>query len=112
MPGASQATLKRLFRRLNRLSESDEAFARRLVLHLERFVDNDNEPKWAATLRQLDYRKYARSHGIEALRSLLDEFSSDELKAYAKDRGIVQSGIARLSKGDIVNRIVVAADAA
>jgi len=112
MPGENQATLKRLMRRLNRLSESDDAFARRLVLHLERFVDNDNEPKWAATLRQLDYRKYARSHGIEALRTLLDEFSSNDLKAYAKDRGIVNAGVAKLSKGDIVNRIVVAANAA
>jgi len=74
--------------------------------------DNDAEPKWVSQLRSLDHRAYARAHGIEALRALLDEFKSDELKDFVKDKRIVESGFSKLSKGDLVNRIIVAAKAA
>ncbi len=108
-----QTKLRRLLKRLNKIAESDDAFADRLALHLEGFVnDSDAEPKWVSQLRSLDHRAYARHHGLEALRSLLDEFKSDELKDFVRERGIVDSGVSKLSKGDLVNRIVVAAKVA
>ena len=108
-----QTELRRLIKRLNKIAESDDAFARSLALHLEGFVsENDVEPKWVSQLRSLDHRAYARAHGIEALRSLLDEFKSDELKDYVKENHIVVGGTSKLSKGDLVNRIIVAAKAA
>lgn len=71
-----------------------------------------DEPRWVSQLRSLDYRVYARRHGLEALRKLLDDFTGAELKAFAKDQGIVSGGVSKLTKGDIVNRIIVAAKAA
>lgn len=75
-------------------------------------ADFDSEPQWISQLRALDHRAFARQHGIEALRVLLDDFNSAELKDYAKNRGIVSTGLSKLTKGDLVNRILFSAKAA
>lgn len=112
MPTATQTKVRRVIRRLTRIAD-DDAVARKLLRRLEAVLKEfDSDPAWVTQLRSLDHRAFARQHGIEALRTLLDEFNSDELKSFAKDRGIVASGTSRLTKGDVVNRIIFAAKAA
>jgi hypothetical protein len=113
MPSQTATKLKRITKRLMRIAESDDAFALDYLRQLERILgENGTDPEWVSQLRALDYRAYAREHGIEALRILLDDFNSTELKDYARERGLVKGGVSKLTKGDLVNRIVIAAKAA
>jgi hypothetical protein len=113
LPTIAQIRIRRVIKRLTRIADADDASARKLLRRLEAMLaEFDTEPQWVSQLRSLDHRAFARRHGIEALRSLLDDFNSAELKEFAKDRGIVSGGLSKLTKGDVVNRIVFAAKAA
>ncbi len=114
MPSPTQAKLKRIYKKLERIGRrTDDAIARKLLRRLEAVLAVfDTDPEWAGQLRSLDHRAFARRHGIEALRTLLDDFNSNELKNFVKERGIVSAGLSKLTKGDVVNRIIFAAKAA
>lgn len=110
---ATRNKIKRISRRLTQIAEANDASARKLLRRLEAILNElDNEPEWVSQLRALDHRAFARRNGVEALRTLLDEFSAGELKEFAKEHGIISAGVSKLTKGDVVNRIVFAAKAA
>jgi hypothetical protein len=61
----------------------------------------------AAELSSFEPKEFVAEHGQEALRKFLKKFRVDELREYAKERHLANGGVSRLSKGDIINRIVV-----
>lgn len=53
--------------------------------------------------------EFAKQHGAEALRRYLEQFTTKDLREYVRVGGLSKSGVSKLAKDDVINRILVAA---
>ena len=56
--------------------------------------------------------EFAQRNGAEALRRYLEQFTTKDLREYVRMEGLSKSGVSKLAKDDVINRIMVAARSA
>lgn len=106
--------LKRLLKTILTRAERDSRFERKAVTALRTLLSTDGGSSKSRrfsmdVLRKTSPADYAAEHGTEALRRYLEQFSTKDLREYVREGRLSQSGVSKLAKDDVINRILVAA---
>jgi hypothetical protein len=68
-----------------------------------------NDEKSSGALTRFDIATFVREHGLLALRDYLERFPTSDLREYVRVEQLTKSGISKLAKAQVINRIMMAA---